>query len=184
MAEADPAAVEPAAPVLANTLADESLDAGTRLGATAALGRVANRNPTVAVDLVDDVAALLESDNPKLRNNATGLLWEISRLHANHVEGHVDRIAGLLSAEDNLTRVNASAVLARVAEDRPELAQSYADQLRELLTDDHHLARKNACWALGHLAGEASRATLERVAIEDDRESVRKRAQCAVREIA
>jgi hypothetical protein len=182
LAEADPEAVTPA-PVLADALTDDTLTDGARLGATAALGRVANRDPTVAVGLVDDVAALLEVENPKLRNNAAGLLWEVSRLHADHVEPYVERVAELLSVDDDLTRVNASAILARVAEDRPGVAREYIEHLRRLLTDSHHLARENACWALGHLEDSASREALQAASFEDDHESVRKRAQWAVARI-
>jgi HEAT repeat protein len=183
ISESDPAAVKPVVPALADAVTDGSLDTGTRVSATAALGRVANRDPTIALNLVDEVAALLESDHPKLRNNATGLLWEISRLHIDRVGPHLDTIAKLLSADDDLTRVNASAVLARAAEDRPGTASEYVAQVRPLLTDDHHLARANACWVLGYLADEESLDGLRTVAIEDDHEAVRERAQWAVSRI-
>lgn len=182
LAAESPRAVEPAAPALGSVMTDESLDAGARLSATAALGRVANENPTVALDLVDEVAALLESEHPKLRNNATGLLWEVSRLHADHVAPHVETVAGLLSADDDYTRVNGSAAMARVAEDLPERARRHVDRLRPLLRDEHRLVRVNACWALGHLGDEASLGTLRELALEDD-EQVRERAQWAVAEI-
>ncbi|WP_254830350.1 HEAT repeat domain-containing protein [Haloglomus salinum] len=184
LAAESPWAVEPAAPALGEVLADESLSPGARLSATAALGRVANENPTVALGLVDEVAALLESEHPKLRNNATGLLWEVSRLHADHIEPHVDTVAGLLSAEDDFTRVNGSAAMARVAEDLPDRAREHLDRLRPLLADEHRLVRVNACWALGHLEDEASLEALRDLAVEDDDEQVRKRAQWAVAEIA
>jgi hypothetical protein len=183
IAESDPTAVKPAVPALADVVADGSLDTGSRLSATAALGRVANRDPTVVLDLVDEVAALLEADDPKLRNNATGLLWELSRLHADRVEPHLDTVAGLLSADDDLTRVNASAVLARAAADLPERAGEHVDRVRPLLTDDHHQTRTNACWALGHLADGESLDALRRVAVEDDHEQVRERARWAVSRI-
>ncbi|WP_254821917.1 HEAT repeat domain-containing protein [Haloglomus halophilum] len=183
VAEADPTAVKPAVPALADAVTDESLDTGTRLSATAALGRVANHDPTIALDLVNEVAALLGADDPKLRNNATGLLWEISRLHADRVEPHLDTVAELLSADDNLTRVNASAVLARAAEDLPETARGHVAEVRPLLNDEHHLVRRNACWALGYLADEEALDVLRTVTVEDEDEEVRERAQWAVSRI-
>ncbi len=183
IAEADPEAAKVAAPVLADTLADEALNDGTRLNATVALGRVANQYPTVAIDLVDEVATLLETEHPKLRSNATGLLWEIARLHADRVTSHVGTIAELLSADDDLARVNASAVLARVAKDRPDAVKEYVEQVRPLLADEHYQARANVCKMLGHLEDAASLSELRAASTEDEHETVRKRAQRAVSQI-
>lgn len=183
IAEADPEAAKVATPVLADTLADEALNDGTRLNATVAFGRVATQYPTVATGLVDEVATLLETGHPELRSSATGLLCEIARLHADRVTAHVGTIAELLSADDDLTRENASTVLARIAKDRPDAVTEYVEQVRPLLADEQCQARANVCKALGHPGDAASLSALRAASTEDDHETVRKRARWAVSQI-
>jgi HEAT repeat protein len=183
LAEESPEAVKPAAPVLGEVVTDDSLGANSRLSATAALGRVVEEYPNAAVDIVDDVAALLDADSPKLRNNAVGLLGEVATVHGDLVEPHVDAIASVLSSDDEYTRINAVAALARVAEDYPDTVAEYTDDLLSLLTDDHHLVRENACWALGYVGDPAALEFLQEIAVDDENGDVRNRAQWAVARI-
>jgi hypothetical protein len=183
LAKESPKAVEPAAPVLGEVVIDDSLGTNPRLSATAALGRVVGESPSVAVDIVDDVAALLDVENAKLRNNAVGLLGDVATVHGDLVEPHVDAIAGVLSSDDQYARINAVAALARVAEDYPESVVGYTDDLLSLLTDDHHLVRENACWALGYVGDPSALEFLREVAVDDEHGDVRNRARWALARI-
>jgi len=87
------------------------------LNATAGLGRIVGEYPSIAVEIVDDVATLFDADNPKLRNNAIGLIGDVAIVHTDVVEPYTEEITALLTVEDTYTRINASGALSRVAED-------------------------------------------------------------------
>ncbi|MFB6252707.1 MAG: HEAT repeat domain-containing protein, partial [Halobellus sp.] len=65
-----PEEVKPVAETLGEVILRDSLSDSVRLNATAGLGRIVGEYPSIAVDIVDDVATLFDADNPKLRNNA------------------------------------------------------------------------------------------------------------------
>lgn len=174
-----PEAVTPVAGPLGAVIVDASLSDKTRLSATAALGRVVSDSPSLAVDIIDDVARLFEAGNYKLRNNAIALTFEVAALHTDVVEPYVDDIAALLTVDDTYTRTNASGTLARVAEDFPDSVEHVTPTLLELLTDDEPKVRENACWALGRLQASEATEPLEKRAYEDTNEAVRNRAAWA-----
>ncbi|SDF96061.1 HEAT repeat domain-containing protein [Halorientalis regularis] len=178
-----PEAVEPAAGALGDVIADATQQDSVRLNATAALGRIVGEHPDTGLDIVDDVAALFDADNRKLRNNAVGLVGDVATVHTDVVEPYTDDIGSLLTVDDTYTRINASAALARIAEDFPDEVAPLAPQFRTLLDDDHPVVRKNACWALGHLGDDTAKSTLETISETDDDEDVRTRAMWAVAQI-
>lgn len=178
-----PEDVEPAADALSASIADDSLDDGVRLNATAALGRIVQEYPEVGLGVVDDAVALLDEESAKLRNNAVGLVGDVAQLHSDIVEPHVDAVADLLTSEDEPARINASACLARVAEDFPESVAPDADLFAALLTADHPLVRKNACWALGHVGADEAEMDLVERASRDEDQAVRERAEWALRQV-
>ena len=178
-----PAAVKPVARTLGDVVLDDSLSDGVRSNATAGLGRIVGEYPSVAVEFVDEVAALFDADNPKLRNNAIALIGDVATVHTDVVEPYVGEIVPLLTVEDTYTRINASAALSRVAEDFPDAVEHVTPTFVELLSDEHPLVRKNACWALGHLRAREARSDLEDRAHGDENADVRTRASWALRRI-
>ena len=178
-----PKAVTPAAEPLGDVIVDESLSDEARLSATAALGRVVDESPSLALDIIDDVAGLLNADNYKLRNNAIALTFDVAALHTDVVEPYVDDIATLLTVDDTYTRTNASGTLARVAEDFPDSVEHVTPTLIDLLTDDDPRVRENACWTVGHLRAADAHTPLRERVTEDSNEAVRTRATWALSRI-
>ena len=178
--DAYPEAVKPVADTLAAAILDESLDDGARLNAAAGLGRIVGEYPSIGVDVVDDLVALFDADNRKLRNNAIGIVGDVAKVHTDVVEPHVGTIAPLLTVDDEYTRVNASSALARVAEDFPEAVQSVASTYIALLEDDNPIVRENACWALGYLAEAEAESALRKRVDTDENVDVRTRASWAL----
>jgi hypothetical protein len=178
-----PDAVEPAAEQLADIVTDASVTDRVRLSATAALGRTVKASPSLGVDVFEDVVALFDADNYKLRNNAVALAYDMAELHTDLVEPSVDDIAALLTVEDARTRVNATGTLARVADDFPESVAHLTPTFVELLSDDDHRVRDNACWALGYLQASAAQAALEEQLQDESNESVRNSIAWALSEI-
>jgi len=163
-------------------LDDGAVDA-VRLNATAALGRIVSEDPTVGIDMVDELVGLFDADNRKLRNNAIGLIADVATVHTDVVEPYVDDIAPLLETDDTFTRINASGALSRVAEDFPAAVDPLTPALIELLNDTDPQARQNACWGLGYLNAEDATASLEECASQDDDQDVRSRASWALSQI-
>jgi len=178
-----PEAVKPAAETLGTVLLDESLSDTVRLNATAGLGRVVGEYPSVAVDIVDDVATLLDADHHKLRNNAIALIGDVAIIHTDVVEPYADEIALLLTVDDTYTRINASGALSRIAEDFPDAVEHVTPSFVELLSDESPLVRENACWALGHLRAQSAISRLEDRAHDDANDDVRTRASWALARI-
>ena len=179
----NPTAVKPMAGTLAALLVENSLSGTTRVNASAALGRVVSEYPGVGVDILDDVALLLESDNPKLRNNAIGLVGDVATVYADVVVPYLARITPLLTVDDRYARINASGVLSRIAEDFPEAVDSEVPVLIGLLGDESAIVRTNACWALGHLGTDRATDGLENLATDDPNPGTRKRAAWALDQI-
>jgi hypothetical protein len=179
IADVRPSSVKPAAPTLADIVADDSLSDQTRISATAALGRVVGEYPGAAIGAVDDIASLLAAENQKLRNNGVGLLGDIATVHSDLVEPHTDALAAQFPTDNEYTRVNGSAALARIADDFPDAVAPSTDALIELLADDNPTVRENACWALGRLRATGAIDALQKAA-EDDNEDVRTIAQWAL----
>lgn len=175
-----PEAVEPVVETLREAIVDEALSDVVRSNATAALGRVVGERPSVAVDIVDDVATLFDADDHRLRNNAIGLIGDAATVHTDVVEPHADRIVELSTVEDTYTRINASAALARIAEDFPKSVADATGTVAELLSDDDPTVRENACWTLGHLRADEARSALEERMRDDEEASVRIRAEWAL----
>lgn len=175
-----PEAVVPVAESLGTVVLDETQPDDVRLYATAALGRAVETDPSLSVDIVDDVAQLLTAENPRLRNNAVALLFDVSSVHTDAVEPFVDHIADLLTVEDAYTRVNASGTLARVAEDFPTSVEDVTPTFVDRLADDESAVRENACWALGYLRAADSEDALRERLQEDADKGVRARASWAL----
>jgi hypothetical protein len=180
IAREHPDAVTPVADLLGSAVVDQSQSDTIRMSAIAALGRCVEVSPTLAVDIVDDVAQLLTAENYRLRNNAVALLFEVSTIHTDAVEPFVDDIADLLTVDDAYTRTNASGTLARVAEDFPAAVGDVTPRFVELLTDDESAVRENACWALGYLRATDSEAALKDRVEQDVDRDVRARASWAL----
>lgn len=174
-----PSALDPAIDTLVAAITDEELSNSARSNAIAAVGKASDDQPALDSAGLDDVVALLDEDDVKLRNNAAALLSEFAGLHGEHVLPYLGSVADCCRAEDDYTRVNASAIVARVAEDRPVAVREADVDPIGWLEDDHHLVRVNACWTLGHL-GDPDTAEALRTAAGDDHEDVRTRAQWAL----
>ena len=175
-----PEAVTPVAELLGSVALDEPRSDAVRMSAIAALGPCVEVSPSLAVDIVDDIAQLLTAENHRLRNNAVALLFEVSAIHTDVVEPFVDDIAEHLTVEDAYTRTNASGTLARVAEDFPNAVEHVTPTFVELLNDDESAVRENACWALGYLRAAERTPELEKRLQEDDEKGVRARASWAL----
>ena len=167
---------------LLNLLGASLFEAG-RLDATTALGRVAEEYPSIAVEIVDDVTALFEVENYKLRNNAIALISDVATLHTDVVEPYTEEITELLAVDDAYARINASAVLARIAQDFPETVEQLTPTFIELLADADPRVRENACWALGYLGAQEAQSSLEERAHGDESADVRTRASWALARI-
>ncbi|NHN42955.1 HEAT repeat domain-containing protein [Halorubellus sp. JP-L1] len=173
-------ALAPHRETLAGALADDALEPGVRANALSALGRLVGDDPSRGVDLVDDVAGLLDADHDMLRNNALGFLGDVAKHHGDVVEPYVDELARLASADDDVTRVNASGAIARVAEDDPDAAVGKVPVFIDRLTDENPLVRQNACEVLGHAGASFVTPLLETRAREDENPEVRSRAARAL----
>lgn len=178
-----PEEVKPVAETLGEVILADSLSDGVRLNATAGLGRIVGEYPSIAVEIVDDVATLFDADNPKLRNNAIGLIGDVAIVHTDVVEPYTEEITGLLTVDDTYTRINASGALSRVAEDFPDSVEHVTPTFVELLSDENPLVRENACWALGHLSARDAASALEERAHGDENADVRTRASWALTRI-
>ncbi|MDB2250000.1 HEAT repeat domain-containing protein [Halorubrum ezzemoulense] len=178
-----PDAVKPAADSLGDVILDDSLSDTVRLNATAGLGRVVGEYPSIAVDIVDDVATLLSAEDRQLRNNAIALIGDVAIIHSDVVEPYSEEISELLTVDDTYTRVNASGALSRVAEDFPDSVANVTSTFIELLSDDDPRVRENACWALGYLAAQDATSTLKDRAHGDENADVRTRASWALNQI-
>jgi len=178
-----PEEVKPVAETLGEVTLRDSLSDSVRLNATAGLGRIVGEYPSIAVEIVDDVATLFDADNPKLRNNAIGLIGDVAIVHTDVVEPYTEEITALLTVEDTYTRINASGALSRVAEDFPDSVEHVTPTFVELLSDENPLVRENACWALGHLCARDATSALEDRAHDDDNADVRTRASWALAQI-
>lgn len=183
IAEEHPDAVKPVADTLGVAATDPSRSDAVRLCATAALGNVVTEYPGLAADIVDDLAALLDVEDYRLRNNAMALLCDVATVHNDLVEPFADEIRALLTVEDTFTRINASATLARIAKDFPDSVEGISTAFIELLSDDDERVRENACWGLGYLRAKEARDALERCASDDEDDDVRHRAVWALAEI-
>lgn len=183
VAREHPDAVTPVVDLLGTVVLDESQSDSVRMSAIAALGRCVEVSPSLAVDIVDDVAHLLTAENHRLRNNAVALLFEVAAIHTDVIEPYVDDITELLTVDDAYTRVNASGALARVAEDFPDAVEHVTPTFVELLTDDESAVRENACWALGYLRAAEQKSALEARLDEDVEKAVRERASWALSRI-
>jgi hypothetical protein len=178
-----PDAVKPVADTLGDVILDDSLADGIRLNASAGLGRIVSEYPSIAVEIVDDVASLFDADNPKLRNNAIGLIGDVATVHTDVVEPYTEEITALLTVDDTYTRINASAALSRVAEDFPDSVEHVTPTFIELLSDENEIVRENACWALGYLCARDATSALENRVDNDDNPDVRTRASWALAQI-
>lgn len=183
IAREHPEAVTPVASQLRDVVRDDAASDASRMHGTAALGRVIDAFPGLAVEIIDDVARLYEAENHKLRNNAVALTFEAAAIHTDVVEPYVDDIAALLTDDDDLIRTNASGTLARVAEDFPESVAHLTPTLVDLLGDDDSRVRENACWALGYLRTMDALAPLKQRVAEDTAHDVQTRAAWAVSQI-
>ncbi|QKY21827.1 HEAT repeat domain-containing protein (plasmid) [Halolamina sp. CBA1230] len=183
VADAYPDEVKPVVSTLAETAVDDAVADQIRLNATAGLGRVVGEYPSVGVDLVDELIALLDTENGKLRNNAIGVIGDVALVHTDVVEPYTEKIAPLLSEDDEFARVNASGALSRVAEDFPDSVAHLTPTFVALLDAESALVRENACWALGHLGAAEARSALAARAAEDDDPAVRERASWALDQI-
>jgi HEAT repeat protein len=178
-----PEAVQPHAETLQTVVLDDNTPDTVRLNATAALGRIVSENPTVGVGMVEELVELFDAKNPKLRNNAIGLIADVAKLHTDVVEPHTDDITPLLDAEDTFTRINASNVVSRIAEDFPTAVDSITPTLVKLVDDEDERVRKNVCEALGHIGAVDATENLEETARNDSDAAVRKHASLALTEI-
>jgi HEAT repeat protein len=183
IAKAQPSAIEPVTQTLREAIADESLSDYARMMAISALGRVVSDAPSEAVDIIDDLVALLDAEDPMLKNNAVGLISDIALVHTDAVEPHADAIASLLTVDEDDTRVNASCALARVAEDFPESVEYLTPRFLRLLTDSEAVVRANACRALGHLRAQDAEGALEGRLRDDADPDVHRRAEWALNRI-
>jgi hypothetical protein len=183
VADVAPRKVRPAADTLAKTVADDSLDTGPRLNATAALGYVTKEFPDAGADIVKEVAGLLDVEDQMLRANAAGLLSDIAEVHAAELVPFVDELELLLDSSDDYALINTTAALSRVAELHPEAVTHLVEKYISLLDHDHRLVRLNSCWALGHLQAAEASSKLDAIRTSDADEQVRTRAAWAVSEI-
>ncbi|QCC51413.1 HEAT repeat domain-containing protein [Halapricum salinum] len=182
ISEEFPLALEPAVLPLGEVLRDSSVATRVRIQATLAFRNLATEKLTLAVDVMDDVAAVFDADDYRLRNNALALTFDFAEYQADLVKPYVDDIAAFLTEDDAYTRTNASGTLARVAGDFPDAVAHLTPTVIDCLSDDDHRVRENACWALGYLqASEAEAALKDR--LDDPADDVRDKAAWALSEI-
>lgn len=181
-----PEEVLPLSPVLKRRL-DESVGEDghdNAVGASFALGMVANEYPNVAEDSIPRFVELTKLDNKYVSNNAMALLADLANEYRDELVEYLPRCSEELGAEDNYMRYNALAVVARVAKEYPDEVEDEigVDRIEEMLDADDDHPRENACWALMHLGERAIESVprLERVGEVDDSERVRKVAKKAV----
>jgi HEAT repeat protein len=179
----DPEAVEPHVDSLKLVVLNEDVPDTVRLNATAAVGRIVSEDPTIGIDMVDELVELFDATTPKLRNNAIGVIADVATVHTDVIEKYSDEIAPLLQVDDEYTRINASGALSRVAEDYPTTVAPVTPTFIDLLDDTNTLVRENACWALGHLRADEAATKLEECATGDSDPDVRSRASWALTEI-
>lgn len=180
VARAEPDAVRPLVPRLTALLDREDVDDETLMNATIALGQVAGNVPGVVTDAVPGAISLLDAPNPKVRNNAAGMLADLAGLDVEAVVPYVDAVISLVEDDDEFVRTNATAILARIAAADRSAVRPHTDQLVDALEDDQRLVRTNACWALGHLRATEGRRRLRQLRESDPDESVRERAAWAL----
>jgi HEAT repeat protein len=178
-----PEAVIPHAESLKSVVLDDGTADTVRLNATAALGRTVSEDPAIGIDMVEELVELFDAENPKLRNNAIGLISDVATVHTDVVESFSEEIAALLEADDTYTRINATAALSRVAEDFPATVATLTPTFIDLLDDDNSQVRQNTCWALGHLEAQEATERLETASTADTDSDVRSRASWALTKI-
>jgi hypothetical protein len=183
ISEESPLALEPAVLRLGEVLRDSSVATRVRMQATIAFRNLATVKPALGMDVMDDVAAVFDAEDYRLRNNALALTFDIAEYHTDVVIPYVDDIAEFLTADDAYTRTNASGTLACVAGDFPDAVAHLVPTLIDCLEDDDHRVRENACWALGHLKASEAASTLEDRLQDEPNEAVRNRAAWALSEI-
>jgi len=171
-----PGRVREVLPALRTVVADRDRDPDIVLHAVTALGRVFHETPGEGLPVVDTLAALVEADHHKLRNNAIAALGEVAAIHGDVVADHVEVIAPHVEAADEYGRINATWVLARVAEDRPTAVRPYVPALRRALDDETAAVRTNACLALAAAGDIVARSLIDTLARTDPDPDVRRTA--------
>lgn len=178
-----PAAVEPAASVLADALAADP-DANGQL-TLRALGRLAGSDATVpAFDFVEQAAALVEHDDAALRYDALGCLGDVARSEPTALEPVCAELEAALSSSDPDTRAIAAVTVTRLAAQRRRAINPVRDRLVALLEDNQAHVRANACVALGQGRVDAAAPRLETLARADPAPNVRDRAAWATEQLS
>lgn len=150
----------------------------------AALGRTAKEYPTPVSDLAPHLVELLDSQHPKVRVNAAGVLADVADDNPTAVESAIPHVMDLLEGDDTRGRHNAASIVARVAEGDPHAVQSARDTLIELLEADDVGTRLNACSAVKSMNAESALSVLEERQANDPDREVRQAAKQAIETIA
>ncbi|MBZ6496284.1 HEAT repeat domain-containing protein [Natrinema longum] len=176
---ADPAAIQPAVPVLTDALAVNPVENGTP--ALRALGRfVRSEGEVPSREFVTHAATLVDHDETALRHDAIGCLGDVADHDPAAVEPVCGSLGASLSCSDPDTRAMAAMTLARVADGIESALEPVREQLCELLADDYPHVRVNACIALGNGRVDAAAPRLRALASDDPSPNVRDRAQWAL----
>lgn len=178
-----PSQVRPAAGTLGEVAADDSLDAGLRVNVMATIGRVTQAFPDAALEAVEDAVGLLDAEDYRLRANGAALLCDASIADPSVSKPYVGDLEELLRVEDDRAVANASGALSRLAGTDPGAVAHLENRFVILLEHHHERVRRNACVAVGHLRTEAGEMMLERLADEDEVDSVRKQAEWALERV-
>lgn len=160
--EADPEAVEPAAPTLREYVADESSQ--YRAHGLYALGHMAKASPAAAKESIPTLVDLLDSPDDHVRANAAGVLADLSEAYPGKLVHACSRVADLAAAksdEKGHAQHNATYLLSQVAKQYPGAVEPTVDALIAALESDRSDTRFNACRALGYVGAETVVEPLE-----------------------
>jgi hypothetical protein len=123
-------------------------------------------SPQGALDALDDLGALLESNREPVRRHATIAMYNVGRAYPERIVRFDDRLVTRLATDtDEITRIAAAGALAQVAKSSPDRFADWVDDLESLLrteTDERVQGNVVAVLArLGESDPEAIRPTLD-----------------------
>ena len=184
IAEADPEAVEPAAPALREYVADETSQ--YRAPGLSALGHTGKGSPAAAEASIPTLVDLLDTADDHVRANAAGVLADLSEASPGELVHACPRVADLAavkSDEKGHAQHNTTYLLSQVAKRYPGAVEPTVDALINALDADRSDTRFNACRALGYVGAETAVEPLEQRRDGDSDADVQKVAGWALGQI-
>ncbi|THE63428.1 HEAT repeat domain-containing protein [Salinadaptatus halalkaliphilus] len=149
----------------------------------AAVGHVVANYPDTAADHVDSIAAHLDADAKRARNNAAGFLADIAQEHPADVITYVTELANRLDDPNIQARINASIALLQAGEANPDAVRDQHQHLEDALTDSSPDVRANACTLIANAHAPVPKEKLRDLRANDPNEAVRDRAARALQRL-